>query len=434
MLNRFFNKGNQEITEQADRIRLAVIKAVDTHNLTAEIEWLDDKGGKTKVPLPMPMAGPGYGVFAIPTRGTIVSVGLRAMQMPLILGYYPANIFTPLSYFPQQRNELKLSGELSEGDVLIRSRGNVARCSKCNAVSPLGSWAGNLDPNTGIERCPSCRWPSVTIDPGTGAVKEVFKVQYGSSFHMKASGEVEFHLNNTSDPDKGDTDRLFKITIDTDSNVTITNAKNLYFGVDKACTIDCEDFTVQARNAITEVSTTKNRMVATDDVETHITKTIKAEQSLALGGDTLALSGTSLLTQESKIRNATTEQDDIETVGRKVLKSSGEIEVEGAGLVSVKSTGDNLTLDGVKVILQGGQLAIARKTDGTIIDSSTDSAFITFMSNLVSVINTFFTTTYNTHTHTGPGAPPVPTQIAPAPTAPTQAVGKITSGNDTVLA
>jgi hypothetical protein len=95
LLSKFFDKGNENLTDQIDKVRVGSIAAVNTAQMTAEVTWLDDKGGRTKVPLSMPMVGPGFGIMAVPTRGTIVAVGMRAMQMPLILAYYPAT--TPSS-------------------------------------------------------------------------------------------------------------------------------------------------------------------------------------------------------------------------------------------------------------------------------------------------------------------------------------------------
>ena len=434
----FYEEGNSEITGQMDAVQLAVIKAVDTDSMTADIEWLGTKGGRSRVTLAMPMAGPGYGVYCIPKRGTMCAVGMRNWQVPLILAYLPANAFSPLSFFDQMREEFGLADSLHEGDVLLRSLSDVAKCDECGTVSPLAAWSANLDPATLREKCPECGAPASVVDQSTGTVLKVNKIQFGATFHMRSDGRVEFQLNNRAMPGE-DADRLLKIIVTPDSNISIVHANDLDLGADGNITMRCQDFTVDARGAVSERSTSRNSQVATDNIEAHTSKTIKAENLLGLEADTISSKAATLISQEAGVRRSKVTEDDLEEVGRKTVKSADTITIEAAADIKVRSTGANINFNAVKIVMQDGTLKVARDTDPTLADSSTDAAFFTFLTNLVSTINLFFTVTYNLHTHVSaapgvPTGPPVPLQVASAPAAPSQLDGKINGGEPTILA
>lgn len=106
--------------------------------------------------------------------------------------------------------------------------------------------------------------------------------------------------------------------------------------------------------------------------------------------------------------------------------SGAKIQVDVDGNINVQAAPTKT------VNLNSGTNGVARLTDATLSNNSTDSAFWTFMSNLV--------TTFNTHVHSVPGVTTgggtttsvIPT--VPMSSAPTAQIGKINSASSTVKA
>lgn len=101
--------------------------------------------------------------------------------------------------------------------------------------------------------------------------------------------------------------------------------------------------------------------------------------------------------------------------------------VLGLGGSTVLVSGPNgITMNGSAITLNNGSVGAARLNDATQVSSSTDSAFITFLTNLVTI--------FNAHAHTGvtsgggTSGPPA----TPLGTAPSTVTGKITASSSTV--
>ncbi len=96
------------------------------------------------------------------------------------------------------------------------------------------------------------------------------------------------------------------------------------------------------------------------------------------------------------------------------------------GLTALLAAPNGITMTGSAVTINDGTKGAARQDDATVSNSTLDSTFWTFMSNLVTV--------FNAHVHTGvttgPGSSGPPG--SPLGSAPTALVGKVNEGSSTV--
>lgn len=516
MSEMFFNTGNRQAIEDVKTLRLAQIIAVDTKNMMATINILDGTSYRTTVPLPLPMVYPGGGIIAVPGRGAHVVVGIRAMQMPLILGYYPYNTMSPDSYFQMFKQMYGFPETFEEGEVFIRARGKSAKCITCGTVSTLDAWQARLQPTTNIELCPNtaCNTPAVNLGPnglpvdGPNGEPAYNKQFMGSTLRMTADAQLFYQADNIMSPEKGDTSNIFKFHIDGASgDVTLSDARNIRFLSSGDFYVRCQNYTVKADNSITETTQNKNfnsNDTVSDSVQSHIltaTDTIahvaqtlvatvagymshtvgsrvlqiKNSDSYSAVGQTITVTGSSngvvtsgpaRLTQIGLSDGSTTStiSDDLELYGAEIrnVHGSSTVTIVGAATFAASSTygltvgtdytqnvtgswtgtsaSANLTatgafnLHGLNLIFNNGTLGVARVSDTVLVTATSDPVFINYFTLLKTFLDSF-AAIYNLHTHASLGATPLPLMIpATSPDVPTQASGKITTGNTTVLA
>jgi len=489
----FYDRGNRDAVDGVQHLRLAKITSVNVEDMVADIEFLEESSGKTRVAIPMPSAYPGGGIWAVPRTGAIVIVGLRSMQMPIILGYYPFNAFAPDSYFSIIRQVYGIPDAINEGDVLMRAASGLAKCTSCGLIFTMEEFAANIDPNTLIERCPQCQTPAFVNDEN-GQISQLNKVMLGMTMHMRSDGKLFIQGDNTASRENGDTQRLLKIVIDgVTGNITIQDAGDMNIVSQGNVFLGCKRLAVRSDGEIEEMSENRTTNVSQDAVEAVLNKTLTATNTLLYTAQTLslqalgfmnltaadritaisgddALNATSLtvsLSEDRVINVGTTDTENIlgsrtisiggslgETVvgghtlsvggdqmititGSSSATIGGSYTLNAVGAVTITSSAQT-SINGSTVVFNGGVLPVARKTDATLIDAATDATFMTFLTDLQTIL-TDLQTVYNVHTHisgapTTPTGPPVPLSTATVPTAPTSVTGKINNGNNTVLA
>lgn len=492
--NLFYHKGNSEALEQVKSLRLAKVTSVNAGDMVVDIEYLEESGGRTRVPIPMPSAYPGGGIYCVPRKGALVLVGVRVMQSPVIVAFYPFNTFSPDSYNAIAKQVFGIPDQMSEGDILFRAASDSARCTVCGTTSLMTSWEINVDPTTLIERCPntSCEAPAYVNDK-SGKIIKTNKKQLGTTLHLQSDGTVFFQGDNLSSVENGDTSRLFKFVIDgVTGDVTVSDANDVnIFGGGQA-NLDFRSVAITADDTITESANSRSQNISTSSLEVALNRTIQATDTLLETANILSLKALSTMNVESLNRSVTigdsdtysvgtlvayvdesrtvtigspdnpTPSNDTEIItgsksvtvgadlaftvtGNKSVVVTGDFSttitktgsISSVGAMTIASTGANLALNGTSVVLNGGTLAVARKTDATLIDNLTDSTFITFMSNLIVLLNDIVMQ-YNLHTHPVAGALAGSTTMQitalPVPTAPVTVTGKINGGNNTVKA
>lgn len=488
----FFSQGNRDALDSVKALRLAKITAVDTVDMVVDIEFLEESSGKTRVPIPMPSAYPGGGIYSVPRKGAVVIVGIRAMQVPIILAYYPFNAFSPDSYYAISKQVFGIPDDLAEGDIFMRPAANAARCVICGVTSSLVAWESNLDNTTLIERCPNCNIPAYVLDENS-QIKTLNKLQLGSTFHMRSDGKIFIQGDNLANSEDG-VGSQFKIVIDgVTGNVTISDAGDIDLSANGNVNLSGKDIALSATGTIAQSMTSKTENIDGDRFESAVNRTIQASNTLLATATTLSLRALADMSLEADSRTATVGKtdtyatgtlvatvnlnrtvtvkgDDIETVagsktmsvgtalsltvgggvtvsigGSETVKIAGSSTTTVTGTHGVTSTGAmslassaQMSLNGTTIVLNGGVKAVARKDDATLINNVTDSTFIQFLTDLQTILADI-QTVYNLHTHISnvPGNPTGPTNApstATVPTPPGTVTGKINAGNNTVLA
>lgn len=299
MGNPFFGQGNREALEQVKGLRLAKITSVNVDDMVAEIEFLEESSGKTRVPIPMPMSYPGGGIFSIPKKGAIVLVGIRAMQMPMIISFYPFNVFSPDSNYAIMKQVFGMPDELSEGDVFLRAASQFAKCATCFVISSIAAWEAKLDPTTLVELCPNCEAPAHTVDE-SGKIASLNKIQLGMTLHMRSDGKLFFQGDNMSDRGEGDTQRLIKGVIDgVTGDVTLTDANDIVVDANGNSSLTCSKATTVALNGIEESSDSRVENVTLDSIENVLNKTIDADDTVLITAETITARAAGIMDRSS---------------------------------------------------------------------------------------------------------------------------------------
>jgi len=286
----FFNQGNRQAVEEVKYLRLAQITSVDTVNMMCSLNILDKTSTRTTVPIPMPMAYPGGGIFAVPTVGTHVVVGIRPMQMPLVLGYYPLNTMAPDSYYQMYKQVYGMPEDLQEGEVYIRVRGDSAKCLTCGVTSLLTAWEANINATTLIEQCPNCHAPAFLMDPVTQLPlpASINKQLLGSTLYMTNQAELSYMADNLMDQSAGDKTSLFQLYINGKTGeVTFANAGDVSFESNGTFSVQCQNYMVKADNAVTEMTQNKSFDTNQSLVEGSQDRTINADNSINLNSYSL---------------------------------------------------------------------------------------------------------------------------------------------------
>lgn len=97
--NPFLYKGDSNTLDQLYTIQQGTVVSVDEDNALVQVEWTDKVGARLGVPFPMPFAGNGWGIWAMPNIGESVLIGFRQNQFPVILAWSPFNTSSPFSYY-----------------------------------------------------------------------------------------------------------------------------------------------------------------------------------------------------------------------------------------------------------------------------------------------------------------------------------------------
>jgi len=479
--------------DQVKNLRLAKITAVDTEDMVVEIEFLEESTGKTRVPIPMPMAYPGGGVWTIPKAGALVLVGLRSMQTPIIIGYYPYNAFSPDSYFALQRQVFGIPDELNEGDILMRTVSGFAKCSICNVITPTEGWTANIDPTTLVERCPNCNSVAYVNDE-QGLIQKLNKLLLGMTLHMRSDGKLFLQGDNLLSRANGDTQRLLKIVIDgVSGNVTVADAGDWNVTATGDFFESSKNRTISVAGQSEEVADTRVVNTNQDVVENMVNKTVQAADTLLHTAQTLSLRALSAMNVKAATLTEIVDGDHLYSAGSLVASIEGDRvldvggddaeEITGSKTITIGTTlgitvlggstvsigGDSVvtvtgaetktvggawslsatgavsivsaaqtSITGTAVVFNGGILPVARKTDATLINNVTDPTFMTFLTDLQVILNDI-QASYNVHTHISaipgnPTGPAIPLSTATVPTPPATITGKIDAGNLTVLA
>jgi len=472
MSDLFFNQGNKQAIEEVKYLRLAQILSIDLTNMMCNILILDKTSFRQNVPLPLPMVYPGGGIIAVPTKGAHVVVGIRPMQMPLILAYYPFNTMAPDSYFAMFKQTYGFPEELQEGEILIRARGDSAKCLSCKIISLLTAWEANLDPTTMMEQCPNCKAPAFAMDPTTQlpVAGSINKQILGSTLRMTPQAELIYFADNIMSKEDGDTQGLFELYIDGKTgNVSFANAGNISFDSSGDFFVKCQNYTVKADNSVTETTQNKNFDTAQSLVESCQDRTFNAVNSLNFKASSINESITTTLSQNMtdrvlvisgtdsyeaasstvfiegdsdgngrliQIGTATSmASDDLELYGDEIKNVYGEstVTIVGAASITASSTyslsaTEALSLSGSQTILNNGTLAVARVGDSALSTIASDPAFWAFFNSLIN-----FLTVFSTDTPPAFAASKAAAATAAA-LAPASMKSLITSGNGTVLA
>lgn len=352
----FFNHGNRASIEEVKYLRIAQILSVDTVNMMCELNVLDKTATRSTVPLPLPMVYPGGGIIAVPTRGAHVVVGIRAMQMPLILAYYPFNTMAPDSYFQMYKQVYGMPETLQEGEIYIRARSDSAKCVACGVVSLLTAWEANIDTTTGIEQCPAnqCNAPASVLDAATGLPLpgSVNKQFMGSTLRMTPQAELFYQADNIMSPEKGDTSRVFKLYINgVTGDVSFINANDISFQSNGNFYVGCQNFTVKADQQITETTQNKNTNTNQTTAANFTDHVMNATSSLTLQAQTLNHMITGFLNETMLNRTV--------SIAKAVDGSGGADTYEAASHT---------------VFISGDQNSLGRITQIGLIDGSTTNA------------------------------------------------------------
>lgn len=489
----FFGKGNSEAVDQVKNLRLAKITAVDTEDMVVDVEFLEETAGKTRVPIPMPMAYPGGGIYTVPKAGSLVIIGMRSMQTPVILGYYPFNAFSPDSYFALHRQVFGIPDDLSEGDILMRAASGFAKCATCNVISPVEAFAANLNPTTLVEQCPNCNSPAFVNDD-QGLIQQLNKLLLGMTIHMRSDGKLFIQADNLLSRENGDTQRLLKIMVDgVTGNITISDAGDWNLTANGDIFESSTNRTINVLGQHEEIADTRVVNTNQNVVENMVSKTVQAADTLLHIAQTLSLKALGTMNVKANVLSEIVDTDHVYSAGSLTAEVDGDrlygiggddeeqitgsktigigttlgvtvlggttISVGGdfsttvvgassttiGGAYSVSATGTislvsaaQASITGTTVVFNGGVLPVARKTDATLINNLTDPTFMAFLIGLQTIL-TDLQTVYNLHTHISaiPGNPTGPTNApstASVPTPPTSVTGKINAGNTTVLA
>jgi hypothetical protein len=115
-----FEEPNKPYLDQFKTVRLARVESVNIEKGTAQIYWLDGFGTFDEVLISQPMLGvdtdtkQAYGIFANPQKGTVVLIGMRENQRPVIIAYVPVQ-FEKYGAFGLT------STTIEQGSIVLRS-------------------------------------------------------------------------------------------------------------------------------------------------------------------------------------------------------------------------------------------------------------------------------------------------------------------------
>ena len=358
--------------EDIKSLRLATITFVDARTMLADIEFLDDKTSRSGVPLPVPTMYPGGGVIAVPTEGAVVVVGMRAQQVPLVLAYYPYNVFTPGSVFQQVMNMWGMSESLSPGDVYLRARSDSAKCQVCNVISSIEAIQATADPETTLTYCPNCKTPSATVD-SDGVVTAVNTQILGATFHMRADGTIFLQSSNLQSPDQGDASRLFKLAIDgRTGDMTLEGVGDLNVDASGDAYLGCRNLTLNASGAIEENATERRYNTASEVLENSLARVIQAADTLKMLAPMISLAataagGTGLISHEADNRTASVKLSDILSAGEISLTTVSDEAAGSSGDRTVLIAGDDDELVlGAKSVSGAKEISVQAATTLTL--------------------------------------------------------------------
>ena len=157
-INPFLFKGDFDQSEYLYTIQVAKIVSVDEDNALVQIEYVDkSKSGRDSVPFPMPFVGNGWGMLAMPSIGTMVLVGNRPMQFPVILAWSPLNTSSPDSFYGRMLSDFNAK-KIEGGELYYRNRMEYANCRVCHNVNSLADWRKGAVKigNKSVDKCPTC--------------------------------------------------------------------------------------------------------------------------------------------------------------------------------------------------------------------------------------------------------------------------------------
>jgi hypothetical protein len=353
--NLFFNHGNRDAVEQVKHLRLGRIVGVNIDDMVAEIEFLEESSGKTRVPIPMPTAYPGGGIFAVPKAGALVLIGIRSMQMPIIIGYYPNNAYSPDSYFSISQQVFGIPDALAEGDIFMRAAADSAKCLSCGVVSSLTAWASNMDPTTLIERCPNCQTPAYTNDD-QNLISQLNKVQLGTTLHIRSDGKIMIQGDNTAARENGDTDRLLKVVIDgVTGNVTVADAGDVNVSASGDIFLSGNKLTIHAAANLELQADTIIKNINNEDVESVLSKTITASDTILLAAETVTIQAAGISNVGADTRITTVVNSDTLDVGSDLTVSVGTGLSGGDRVFSITGN-DTLDITLNRIVTIGGLL------------------------------------------------------------------------------
>lgn len=107
-------------------IRIATITNVEPNDGICWVQYLDGIGGNSQVPVSFPMiGGDGWGIFAMPTVGTMVALAYRPERQPVIVGYVALDYSRYLSQNSSTSTSAggsPLPRDLQPGEINIHSK------------------------------------------------------------------------------------------------------------------------------------------------------------------------------------------------------------------------------------------------------------------------------------------------------------------------
>lgn len=371
----FHGRGNSDIVDQVKNLRLAKITAVNLDDMVVDIEFLEESSGKTRVPIPMPSVYPGGGVFSVPKKGALVIVGLRSMQVPVILAYYPFNAFSPDSFYAISKQVFGIPDDLSEGDVFIRSASDSSKCIVCGVTSSNSAFEANIDPTELVERCPNCNAPAYVNDEN-GRIKVLNKKQLGATFHMRSDGQIFIQGDNLASASNGDTERLLKIVINSvTGDITVQDAGDFIVNANGNAALDCKSLTITSNSKIEEGAASRSQQISGDSTESALNRTIQAKDTLSLAGNDISVKALSSITQESAGRSIVIGNTDTYVTGdlnatiqkNRVVRVLGD-DVETVTMSKSVTVGTTLTVSvsGGSTVSIGGAEVVSVTGDSTV--------------------------------------------------------------------
>ena len=326
--------------------------------------------------------GSSFGIFFVPSVGDLAVCAFRNPSTPVVLGYVPHN------YNKQQLSlaDKTAQGLLSFGPFRTLKQGEFAFRSQQQAEIYMDR-AGAIQISV-LDQPEGDGTPP--IDTTVVPTDELLHINLGVTY--------DDAFENPNQSDEGE-NLIFDMTLSNGSRVQIDAAGNMDIVASGKLNLTVEDDANVSIQGNVNIVGAKNVVV-------------QAAQHVQVGGQTQVSIGSG---------------GPLGLGGLTALMSAVNGMTFGVGAnTTVNMTPSEMDLVANAMKLNNGSKGAARQDDATISNTSLDSTFWTFMSNLFTIFNA------HVHTSAAPGNPTSPPITPLTPSAPTSLTGKINAGSSTV--